>query len=55
MATAHVEWEDGSTSNLDQYESYLINTSPVELKITPDILAMLNRKFGYPDKNGAML
>ena len=55
MAKAYVEWDDGTTSDLDAYEAYLINTGPVKVELGIEELRVLNVKMGFPDLNGAML
>lgn len=53
MAKARVEI-DGLELDPDEYLDY-INTEVYELDHTPEHLRELNRKFGFPTKDGAQL
>lgn len=53
MADAHVEI-DGLKLDVDDYFRY-IDTDPVYELPTMEERAEMNRRFGFPDKNGSML
>ena len=59
MARAHIEWEDGTESTLEEYESYLINSSQEKVKWGSEENMQyrrdLNKRYGYPDKDGVAL
>jgi len=54
MAKAYVEI-DGLELDIDEYESYVINTGPVDSNVSIESLREMNEKFGFPDENGAQL
>ena len=53
MANAHIE-VDGLTLDVEDYLRY-INTDPVYELPTMEERKEMNTRFGFPDRNGAML